>query len=189
MLKPIVMKAFALFLFFAIFYSDILSQVYIAPHGKIHFHSSAPLEDIDAVSSEGNCVLDASSRKITATVEMKSFVFPKPLMQQHFNESYAESDKFPYATLEATIVEKISFTKTGAYNVTLKGTFEVHGIKKERTIKGKLIVHNGHPEKATAEFDVKLVDHGIKVPTVLVMKVADVIKVDVSFVFNKVYKP
>ncbi|MES2622543.1 MAG: YceI family protein [Bacteroidota bacterium] len=165
------------------------AQIYTAPQGKIHFHSSTPLEDIDAVSSEANCVLDATGRKITAKVEMKSFAFPKPLMQQHFNESYVESDKFPYAILEATIVEKISFTKSGTYNITLKGTFEVHGIKRERTIKSKLIVHNGQPEKATAEFDVKLADHDIKVPTILVMKVAEIIKVDVSFTFNKVAKP
>lgn len=163
------------------------AQVYTSPQGKIHFHSTTPLEDIDATSSEANCTLNTATKKVTAKVEMTSFVFPKPLMQQHFNESYIESDKFPYAILDAQITTAVPFKKNGVYKVTLKGTFEIHGVKQNRIINGTLTIKDGQPEKASAAFDVKLTDHNIKIPTAVIMKIAEVIKVDVNFIFNKTY--
>lgn len=179
------MKAlyFILFLTSTVFCA---SAQYIAPQGRVHFHSSAPLEDIDAISSEGHCSLNTSSKKVIAKVEIKSFVFSNALMQLHFNENYMESDKFPFAILDAEIISKVSFKKDGLYKITLKGNLEVHGVKQQRTIAGQLIVKDGQPEKATAEFDVRLEDHNIKVPTAIVKKIAEVIKVDVNFVFNKI---
>ncbi len=116
---------------------------------------------------------------------MTSFEFRRAKMQQDFNEDYVESNKFPYAILDAVIINKVDFTKDGTYNVTLKGTFEVHGVKQDRQIQGKLTIKNGLPVSGTAQFDVKLVDHNIKVPTILVVKIAEVVKVDVNFVFKK----
>lgn len=161
------------------------AQVYLSPQGKVHFHSYAPIEDIDAVSSEGECLINGAGNKVTAKVTIKSFVFPKALMQEHFNENYLESEKFPYATLETTIKEPINLKKDGSYKVTLKGTFEIHGVKRACEIPGTLVIKNGQPYSATAAFDIKLVDYNIKVPTAVVMKIAEVIKVDVSFIFNK----
>jgi polyisoprenoid-binding protein YceI len=176
-------------LLIALFATTVVSaQTYLSPQGKIHFHSSAPIEDIDATSSEASCLLNTDTKHVTAKVAIKSFVFPKPLMQQHFNDSYLESDKYPDATLDATYNELINFKKDGDYKITLKGVFELHGVKQQRVINGIVHVKDGQPESAHAEFDVKLVDHKIKIPTAVIMKIAEVIKVDVNFVFNKVAK-
>lgn len=182
------MKTIFLSVFLLLVVTRISAQNYVAPQGKIHFHSSAPLEDIDAISSEGNLLLNNATKKVTAKVEMKSFAFKKALMQQHFNDSYIESDKYPYGILEAEIMETVPFKKDGVYKITLKGTFEVHGVKQQRLIYGKLTIKDGQPEKAFAEFEVRLKDHDIKVPTIVVMHIAEVIKVDVNFIFNKVAK-
>jgi hypothetical protein len=64
----------------------------------------------------------------------------------------------------------------------------VHGVKQPRDIKGKLTIKNGQPASASAEFDVRVADHGIKIPTALTMKIAEVVKVDVSFTFEKYNK-
>ncbi len=105
-------------------------------------------------------------------------------MQDDFNEDYAESSKYPYAILDA-VISGADFAKDGTYDVTLKGTFEMHGVKVNREIKGKLTIKDGQPVSATAQFEVKLVDHKIKVPTIVVMKIAEVVKVDVNLVFKK----
>lgn len=162
------------------------AQNYIAPQGKIHFHSSAPLEDIDAVSSAASCLLNTTTKRVTAKVELMTFVFPKALMQQHFNDTYLESDKFHEATLDAEIVEAVPFKKDGVYKITLKGTLDIHGVKQQRSIYGKLTVKDGQPSSAYAEFEVRLVDHNIKVPSIVIKHIAEVVKVDVNFVFNKV---
>jgi hypothetical protein len=162
---------------------------YICDNGMVHFFASTPLEDISPVSNIAACGLNTQTRKVFAKVRMNSFVFAKGLMQEHFNENYIESDKYPYATLDAQIVENIDYSKDGVYDVTLKGTFEVHGVKQNREIKGKLTVKNGEPVSATAVFEVKLVDHNIKVPTIVMAKIAEIVKVDVNFQFKRYQKP
>jgi hypothetical protein len=164
------------------------AEAYVCTAGKTHFFASTPIEDIQATSNTTLCVLNTKSKKISSKVQMTSFVFPQKLMQEHFNENYIESDKFPYGILEAEITNDIDFTKDGVYDINLKGTFEVHGVKREREIKGKLTIKNGQPVSATATFDVKLADHNIKIPTAVVAKIAEVVKVDTDFKFEKYQK-
>jgi hypothetical protein len=160
-------------------------KTYVCETGKIHFFASTAVSDIEATSNTGGCTLNTQTKKISAKVAMQSFVFKLKKMQDDFNEDYAESTKFPDARLEAVIVSNVNFTKDGTYNVTLKGTFEMHGVKTDKVIQGKLTIKNGQPVNATAQFDVKLVDHKIKVPTIVVVKIAEVVKVDVNFAFTK----
>ena len=159
-------------------------NTFVSSNGKVHFFASTAVEDIEATSNTGICELNTQTKKISAKVAMTSFVFRRKKMQDDFNEDYAESTKFPYASLEA-VIDNVNFSKDGTYDVILKGTFEMHGVKVDRVIKGKLIIKNGQPYSASAQFDVKLVDHKIKVPTIVVVKIAEVVKVDVSFVFRK----
>jgi hypothetical protein len=167
---------------------DKYANTYVCTKGRIHFFSSTALEDIDGTSNVALCVVNTQTRKVSVKVKMTSFEFPKKLMEEHFNENYMESDQYPYGILDAVIVQDIDFTKDGIYDVTLKGTFEVHGVKQEREIPGKVTVKNGQFSTATATFDVKLVDHKIKVPKAVTMNIAEMIKVDVAFTFEKYQK-
>jgi polyisoprenoid-binding protein YceI len=164
------------------------SGVYICKKGKIHFFSSSPLEDIEATSNDAALVLNTADKSVSAKISQNSFVFKDKLMQEHFNENYMESDKYPLSLLKMVIVENIDFAKDGVYDVTLKGSLEMHGVKQDREIKGKLTIKNGAPVRATAAFEVKLVDHKIKIPKAVVMNIAEVIKVDVDFALEKYQK-
>lgn len=145
-----------IFFFFLLLASGLQAQdkyanAYVCTKGKIHFFSSSPLEDIEATSSNSVCVVNTQSKKVIAKVTMTSFTFNDKLMQEHFNENYMESDKYPTSILDMTIVDDIDFSKDGTYDITLKGTLEMHGIKQEREIKGKLAVKNGAPANASAD--------------------------------------
>ena len=174
-----------LFLVLTIAGNTLSAQNYLAQQGKIHFHSEVPIEDIDAESNAATCLYDPATKKVTAKVEIKTFVFPKPLMQQHFNESYLESDKYPEAIIEGVLLGDVP-KKDGVYKVMLKATVDLHGVKQPRTIPAQITMKGGQPVKAFATFDVKLADHKIKIPTAVVMKIAEVIKVDAAFIFNRV---
>jgi polyisoprenoid-binding protein YceI len=164
------------------------SGVYFTKKGKIHFFSASPLEDIEASSTETAVVLNTADKSVSAKINQTSFVFKDKLMQEHFNENYMETDKYPFSVLSMVIVENIDFTKDGTYDVTLKGTLDMHGVKQAREIKGKLTIKNGAPVRATATFIVKLVDHKIKIPKAVVMNIAEEIKVDVDFTLEKYQK-
>ena len=164
------------------------NNTYACTKGKIHFFSASPLEDIEATSNTAGCAFNTQTKKVFVKIQQTSFVFKDKLMQEHFNENYMESEQYPSSMLDMVIVETIDYTKDGVYDVTLKGTLEMHGVKQEREIKGKLTVKNGEPVLATAVFDVKLVDHKIKIPKAVMMNIAEMIKVDVEFVLEKYEK-
>jgi len=164
------------------------AQQYVAKTGKLHFFSKTSMENIEATSNNAVCALNVSSKKVVVKVRNTSFKFKDGLMQEHFNENYMESDKYEFSSLDAVIQENIDFTKDGTYDVTLKGTFDIHGVKAEKEVKGKLVIQNGAPVNATAKFDVKLADHKIKIPSLLGANIAEIIPVDVDFNFEKYEK-
>jgi polyisoprenoid-binding protein YceI len=178
-------------LFFAIVFAAfqvVSAQSFVDTKGKVHFFSKTPVEDIEAVSKQTVCALNTENKKIFAKIPIKSFEFRDKLMQEHFNENYLESDKIPFSSLDAIINENIDFTKDGTYEVTLKGVLDLHGVKNEVEIPGKLIVKNGVPTSATAEFTVALKDYKIKVPKIVAFNIAETIKIDVAFEFVKYEK-
>ena len=145
---------------------------------KVNIFSSTPLEDIKAQALNAVSVIIPKSKQLVFQIPIKSFVFSRSLMQEHFNESYMESDKYPTATFKGNIVENIDFMKDGIYNVNVKGILNMHGIAKERNIKGAITIKNGKPS-IVSNFNVACADHEIKIPSVVFKKVAEVISVTV----------
>src|SRR5215210_7090481 len=84
-------------------YSTLLAQRYFTRTGHISFYASTPLEDIKADNGQVASIIDLSNGDMAFSVLMKSFVFPKALMQEHFNENYIESDKYAKATFKGKI--------------------------------------------------------------------------------------
>lgn len=176
-------------LFFAVLLvSGSHAQSFVDTKGKAHFFSKATIEDIEATSTQTICALNVDSKKVFAKIPIKSFEFHDKFMEEHFNENYLESEKIPYSTLDATISETIDFSKDGLYDVTLVGTFDLHGVKRPVSIKGKLTIANSQPTTATADFIVTLEDYKIKIPKIVAMSIAETIKVDVAFNFVKYEK-
>ena len=104
-------------------------------------------------------------------------------MQEHFNENYMESERYPYATFKGTINENIDFNKPGIYEVSASGVLNVHGVNQKRTLKGKLQIADSGLTVNT-QFDVLLADHKIKVPRLVFNKIAEKIAVTTSFTFS-----
>ena len=165
--------------------SDKYASSYVCNNGGAHFISIAPFENIEAFTHHSYCVINAQSKTVAVKIPIQSFRFESKLMQDHFNDMFLESDKYPTANLEASIVENIDLTKDGVYDVTLKGTLEIHGVKHERELKGKITVRAGQVANAVSYFDIKLDDYNLTVPLALSMNIAEKISIDVNFNFEK----
>ena len=146
---------------------------------KVNIFSSTPLEDIKAQALNAVSVIIPKSKQVVFQIPIKSFVFSRGLMQEHFNESYMESNKYPSATFKGNIFENIDFAKDGIYNVNVKGILNMHGVAKERNIKGVITIKDGKPS-IVSNFDVACADHQIKIPSVVFKKIAEVISVTVA---------
>ncbi|MBK8848032.1 MAG: YceI family protein [Bacteroidetes bacterium] len=166
---------------------SIQAQMYMTQAGQLSFFSETPVENIDAISKSGNCILNTESNKLVYSVTMTSFKFEKPLMQEHFNEKYVESDKYPKATFNGKINETIDYTKDGEYPVTATGALIIHGVEKQYTEKGALIIKNGEIT-INGTFNVKLTDHKIEVPKLVASNIGEMVKVTHNFVLKKFEK-
>lgn len=155
------------------------AQSYVGKNIKTAIFSSTPVEDIRAVSRSGTAAIVGRTREVVVQVLIKSLEFDRRLMQEHFNENYMESDKYPQAKFKGSIDQVIDFAKDGNYNVSVTGVLSVHGVDKTRTIPGKLSIKDGIVQIFT-EFKVACADHKIKIPTLIVTKVAEVINVKVD---------
>lgn len=155
------------------------AQTLIGKSIKVNLFSSTPVEDIKASSTMGTAVLVTQTQELAVQVPMKSLVFDKKLMQEHFNENYMESDKYPLAKFKGTIEPKIDWTKDGDYTVTAKGILSVHGVDQPRSINGKISIKNGLVN-LDSSFEVTCVAHQIKIPRLVFAKIAEVIQLKVS---------
>ncbi|MBC7693937.1 MAG: YceI family protein [Burkholderiales bacterium] len=155
-------------------------QIYLCRDGNTKFTSEAPLELIKAQSNRTSGVLDLSAKNVAFTVAIESFDgFNSGLQKEHFRENYMETNKYKAATFKGKIIEDVDFTKNGIYTVRAKGTFTIHGTKKEKIVKTKITVKDKEIFVETS-FEVPLNDHNIKIPKVVNQKIASVIMVEVK---------
>lgn len=154
--------------------------IFLTNKGETTFFSQTPVEDISAINKQVVGIINTANGELAVQMQMKLFDFPNKLMQEHFNENYIESDKYPKAIFKGKLNEKIDFSKNGTYDVTATGDLTIHGVTKPRTLKGKLTVAEA-AINISSEFDVALVDHKIDVPQMVFVKVAQVIKVKNTF--------
>lgn len=159
--------------------ADLHAQIYSLHQPQIRFFSSAPLEDIEAVNQSAQGLLKIDDNTFTFRVPIKGFKFAKSLMQEHFNENYMESDKFPYGTYKGKIEGGYDLEKEGTYEVNTTGELKIHGVEQSRTLPAKIIVNDGEISIESV-FSVKLVDHSIEIPTLVFQNIAEVIEVTVK---------
>lgn len=160
-------------------YPALSQKAHLDKQAQISFFSEAPLENIDAHSKSAVGIIDISNGAVFFKVPIKSFSFKKALMQEHFNENYMESDKYPHATLKGQIKEFPDLKKEGTYNVVVEGDLTIHGVTQKRSIPGTIRVQ-GDTLTVTSEFDVRLADHNIKIPTLVIKNIAEVVQVKVN---------
>ncbi|MFN8289334.1 MAG: YceI family protein [Chitinophagaceae bacterium] len=161
----------------------VSAQKYFTKNGTIGFDatSSSSPEKIEGINRSATCVIDTKSGAIQFAVLMKGFAFERALMEEHFNENYAESSKYPKSEFRGKLkdVEDIDFTKDGSYTLKVKGDLTLHGQTKEVETTGTLVVKGGKIS-AAASFDVKLSDFEISIPGLVADKVAKIAKINVS---------
>ncbi|MFC2176549.1 YceI family protein [Bacteroidota bacterium] len=164
--------------------STTFAQKQFTRSAKTRFFSDTELEKIEATNHQVTSIVDLAKNEMVFSVLMKSFEFEKALMQEHFNEKYVESDKFPKAQFKGkyTSEKPIDLKQNGNYPVSVKGTMSMHGVNKEVVASGTFSVTGGKMS-GKAVFKLKLSDFDIEIPGVVSDKIAEelTIYVDASY--------
>lgn len=142
------------------------SQLYSTRTGFIGFYSKTPLEDIKAENNQVFAIIDAGKKNIALAVLLKGFIFTKELMQEHFNENYVESDKYPKASFNGSYSGDVAAGRDGVYKVTIKGNLTLHNVTRPIETAATIEVKNGHL-LGQAEFRLKPEDFNISIPSIV----------------------
>lgn len=168
----------------------LLSIPFIAPaqrlftrDAKVTFDatSKGSPERINAMNKSGTLVLDIASGRVESAVLISNFLFDKALMQEHFNENYMESSKYPKATFKGKIEDqsKVNFKQDGNYSLALTGDLTIHGVTKQVKVPATIEIKGGKVTAKTA-FNIPMADYGIDIPSVVADKVAKEAKIGIE---------
>jgi polyisoprenoid-binding protein YceI len=162
------------------------SQKFITKNGHIKFYSDSPMEKIEGNNRQVNSAINASTGDFVFKVLMKSFDFEKALMQEHFNENYVESDKYPNATFTGRItnIKDLNLSKDGVYNVNVQGKLAMHGVTRDISEKGVIEVKDGKL-MAKTKFNLLLADYNISIPAAVVNNISKTVEITVDEVLEK----
>jgi polyisoprenoid-binding protein YceI len=157
------------------------AQRYFTRDAAVQFASDTPVEKIEAQNKSGTAVLDSKSGRIECKVLIKNFIFEKALMQEHFNENYMESTKYPSATFKGTLtnLSAVNFNKAGTYAVKAKGKMKIHGVEKAIEVAGTITVSDGGLQ-LDANFILAPADFNISIPNVVRDNIAKEIAVTIN---------
>lgn len=165
-------------LLLVIIHSGAYSQVYLTRSGFIGFYSKMPLEDIRAENNQVFAAIDPGRKTLALSLLLKGFLFTKQLMQDHFNENYVESDRYPKATFSGSFSGDLPLDKDGVYKVTAKGNLSLHNVTRPVETPATLEVKGGRI-LGQAEFKLKPEDFNITIPSIVREKIAQEMRVNV----------
>lgn len=159
-------------------------HIFFTTSGEVSFFSDAPLEDIKADNIKTAVIINTQTNEMAVQIRITDFQFSNKLMQEHFNENYMESEKYPMGVFKGKILGQSDLTVSGTYQVTAEGTLTIHGISHQVQIPGT-IDSDGNQMRLGFKFPVKLEDYNIDIPTIVFSKVAEVVDVSGSMVLLK----
>jgi hypothetical protein len=165
---------------------NLFAEKYMTRTGKISFYSATPLENIEAFNNEVASIVDSKTGDCAFQVPIKSFKFDRALMQEHFNEEYLESDKYPRADYKGKItdISSVNFAKDGTYNVKTSGKLTIHGVTRDVTFPGTVTV-KGKTITTSTKFHVKPQDYKVTIPKLVEGKIAREIEVTVNSIMDQ----
>ncbi|HVM89747.1 MAG TPA: YceI family protein [Puia sp.] len=149
--------------------------------GKVYFNASAKLEKVEATNRTAIAVIDTKTGDLQMAVMMKAFEFEKALMQEHFNENYVESDKYPKCQFVGQILNNsnVNYAKDGIYDVKVKGKMTLHGKDKDVEANGKIIIEKGKL-MMNSDFIIMLSDFNISIPGLVKENISNETKISVD---------
>lgn len=164
----------------------IAQDKYSTKTGIIDFEASVPsFEEVKAQNENVSAIINTATGEFASLALMNAFRFKVALMEEHFNENYMESSKYPKAIFKGTIKD-FDLNKLGdtPANYTLAGTLTVHGETQPLETTLRMYKKNSAIIIET-EFEVKPEDFKIEIPKVVSNKIAETINVSAHYQLNR----
>ena len=184
-------KIFIILLLFN--FAILFAGEYHVDHDKenlVKFISNAPIEDFEGITDQidgylywdGDDFTDQS--EFFFEVDLNSLDTGIGLRNRHMRENYLHTDKYPTTHYSGKIIkyEKLSDME---YSVWTEGEIFIHGIKKNLNIYGRFTSESDTIYHMQVEFEVKLSDFQIEIPSLMFMKIDERMQLVLDFYIKK----
>lgn len=154
--------------------------------GMVSFFSETPVENIEAINKQVSSVVNLENGDFAYLVPIKAFVFEKALMQEHFNENYMESGKYPNASFIGSSADfkGLDLSKDEKKEIKLKGKMTIHGTEKEIVTPATIEIKDG---KVTVKsnFNLLVSDYNVEIPSAKSDNINNNLAVTVNIGYDK----
>ena len=157
----------------------------VTKSSTITFEASVPsFQPVMGTNSNVTFVLNPLTGEIASLALIKGFEFEMPLMEEHFNENYMETDKYPKAIFRGKIEKFDVKNLTEDYkDYVIKGNLELHGKSKDINANAK-ITRTGSRITIISDFAVNASDFSIPIPSLIKYKLDDKVKIQIIAVLK-----
>ncbi|MFH4967369.1 YceI family protein [Gaetbulibacter sp. M240] len=177
------MKAIVIFyLLFICFFANSQNK-FLTKTGEVIFEASVPsFEEVKADNKAVTAIINTENGEFASLILVKGFRFKNALMEEHFNENYAESNKYPKATFKGVIDDfDVSELSNDVIHKTIHGTMTFHGQSKKLDDVKLSLSKKGNSIFMTGNFMMKASDYNIEIPKIVSNKVTNEVQVDFEF--------
>jgi hypothetical protein len=171
------MKKIIISMICLVFSTVAFSQKMMTRSGEIKFDATVPgaMDPVVGTSTTVSSIFDKATGDFVVQGMVKSFKFKSPLMEEHFNENYMESDKLPKTSFKGKVLNYDG--KTGTYDV--EGDLTIHGVTNK--VKTKVTISNANGKLSiVGNFVVKLKEYKIDVPAMAKKTLAETAKISIK---------
>ena len=161
----------------------------ITKSGIITFDASFPsYDEVKGTNIGATVVLNPETGEIASLALMKGFHFEIALMEEHFNENYMETDRYPKAIFRGQIEAFDRKTLTSnPKDFVMNGKLEIHGKARDISVIAKLS-KVGPRVVLNTSFSVNTSDFSIPIPTLIQYKLASKVNIQLAAVLITDYK-
>lgn len=164
----------------------LFAQKYSSKTGKVTFEASLPMvEDVYAKDDNNLVIMNADTGDIASVSVVKNFKFKAKLMEEHFNENYAETTKYPKTTFKGKI---LNFDKSklneNPQNFNIQGVLNFHGV--DRNISSSTTISSKDGKVfMKGKFVARTGDFKVTIPKMVMKKVAENVNVEYNYILIK----
>jgi len=160
---------------------------YLTKTGTVEFEASVPsFEEVKAINNSVTAIINSETGEFAALVLIKGFRFKNALMEEHFNENYAESDLYTKATFKGKIIDfSLDGLNSEVKTFRLTGVLTFHGKTKKLEGLNLNITINENIITISGKFTADASDFGIKIPKIVKSKISEDITVSFKFELKK----
>ena len=177
-----ILKIIAVIVVFGSITQSLAQSKFSTRSGTLEFEASMPsFEEVKAVNAEVSAILNTETGEFATLALLKAFRFKVALMEEHFNENYIESSKYPKTTFKGKITNFDASVLTGTpMKFNVQGVLQLHGVDKDIET-SVLISREGEQIILDSQFELSPKDFNIKIPKIVRSKIAETVLVTAKY--------